>query len=237
MTDNREQTGQKPDFRHIYAEGWRVHIGGEVVGPVSLGNLLAWFGAGEISATDLVWHDRTGAWHPLRTVLQVMTGANTPPETPAVDPAILQSLGRIRSAPVRNPLYLAATGMLALFFLFFLSSSIGLLDGDLAAIIFLGIDLYLCWWAWLEWKGLTITGDAISFPARIPFWPYFVPYKMTQASLSEVEQVRYGKTSGYALSLDLKTPKRDHRLVFDSPATREMVAALLALRQITIVQQ
>ena len=190
MNDFQEKPQQNQNFQQAYKEGWRAQVRGQVAGPVSLQVLLAWFGAGEISATAYVWHDRIGAWHPMRNLLQAMAGA----DARQPDSTATERLSRIRDEPVRNPLYLSATGILALLFAVIPLSFLGHQDTEVLALVLLLGDCYLWWWAWLELKGVTVSADSITFPARVRFWPGYLPYRMATIGLDSIDHARDGRS-------------------------------------------
>ena len=105
------------------------------------------------------------------------------------------------------------------------------------ALVLLVADCYLWWWAWLELKGVTVSAGAITFPARIPLWPGYMPYRMVTIDLETVDHARDGRSGKNLAAIALKTASGDRQVVFDSPPTREMIMALLALRQVPMVRQ
>ncbi|MGE3246606.1 MAG: DUF4339 domain-containing protein [Beijerinckiaceae bacterium] len=230
--NGQDQTSSRA-ARQFYAQGWHIFFRNEQIGPMSLHELSRRYNSGELSPADDVYHARIGRWVPLREVLRVLTLPDIH-EGPAIDPAILRRLSQRSDIVVRNPVYLLATAMGAVLTLFAAISALNSRDGETVGVLMFIAGLYLAWWAWLEWRGIVISGNRLSFPARAPFWPGILPWRTASVELPSIQSAGFRSSGGHTHMLILKRPSKDATLVFDSALARDTILIMLSLRQIAI---
>jgi len=220
-------------FRRMCADNWYVYFRAQRVGPLSLSELTARYGAGELQPADMVWHGAIGDWVALREIMPLLA----PPqqqETAAIDPIIVRRLRQTGQVVARNGLYMGAAAVAAVIFLLAANALVSHNQGGPLGPLFALLAIGLGWWAWLEYRGVRFSGTRLIYPSRAPFWPSLIPYRIRDLDLAEVESAAYHSAGDFVHVIVLKSEERAIRLVFESAPMRDLVLAILSLHMVRI---
>ena len=216
-----------------YADGWYLQSGDQQIGPMNLQDLSQRYRAGHIALTDHAWHERAGRWLPMSELARFVS-AETTPDGPKIDPSVMRRLLRRHLDIVRNAIFLSVTSIAALVFvLIFFAAVTGNDSGYLVLLIFL-TGGFLTWWAWLEYQGISLNGTHLDYPARLGYWPQFIPYKMAFIELGAIQSAAYSSNGRFTHYVILNTNDTPIKLLFDSAVIRDMFLAMLSLREVKI---
>lgn len=221
------------NLHQLYADGWYLQSQDRQIGPLSLQDLSQQYRAGHIALTDHAWHERAGRWLTMSELARFVS-AEAEPNGPKIDPSVIRRLLRRHLDIVRNAIFLGATSIAALIFiLIFFAAMTGNDSGYLVLLIFL-TGGFLAWWAWLEYQGISLNGNHLDYPARLRYWPYFIPYKMAFIELGSIQNAAYSSSGRFTHYVILHTSDTPIKLLFDSAVIRDMFLATLSLRGVKI---
>lgn len=230
----------------ITEQGWYVSLDGQPFGPLDIQEVSRRFSNGELLPGDHVWHAGIGRWITMRDALPLLSSARgiaAEPSSPAPEaraqPAKApaengtgssfgaRNMPRFTEITLRNGAFVTAAMLGAIVF-FLLSITLLREPGaELIGLLFLLFTGYLGWWSWLEFRGVTFTSAAITYPARLPFWPHIPAIRQRELATSEVGSVTRRTLGRRNEQLIFEAGSRKCVLVFEDAFLRE--CAILAL--------
>jgi hypothetical protein len=219
-------------------EGWYISSKGQQIGPLAIADMLSRAKAGDFAAADLVWHPSMQNWMPAS---DVFSGAIPPspspssPIQPSGSKAGQNSSEWLRAPEIRlkNSTYLMALfgGITA--FLVMTASSLSSDDASVSLIL-LAVLAMLGWWCFLEFRGLTLRGVDLIFPARLPFWPYLPAYGMRTVALDRISSAETFSRGKFSYGLVLGMSVGQVSLIFDDLFLRDLTLAAILARNTQI---
>ncbi|MDF2116095.1 DUF4339 domain-containing protein [Roseiarcaceae bacterium H3SJ34-1] len=205
-------------------EGWYLSSNGKQIGPLATGDMLARATAGGFAAADLVWHPSMQGWTAASEVF-VQRGKTAAPK-PDLDSSQWLRLPEIK---IRNFTYLIVLFAVAVA-CFIMMATAFLSDDSSLTLPLLGIFAILGWCCFLECRGTTLRNTSLIFPARPPFWPHLLAYRMITISLDQISSAGVFSNGDHAHGLVLGFSVGQVRLMFDDPFFRDLTLAAIAAR-------
>jgi hypothetical protein len=205
-------------------EGWYLSSNGKQIGPLATGDMLSRAKGGGFTAADLVWHPSMEGWMAASEVFN-QSGKTAAPKPDSDSSQWLRTPEiRIRNFTYLIALFAVAAACFIMMVTAFLSD-----DSSLTLPLF-SVFVILGWCCFLECRGITLRNTSLIFPARPPFWPHLLAYKMTTISLDRVSSVAVFSNGDYAHGLVLGFAIGQARLMFDDPFFRDLTLAAIVAR-------